>query len=210
MKLGIIPAGGKAERFGHCLKDMLPVANGKLLIDRTAEAMRNGGADKILVISSKDKLHIHRNYLGDDFDYCVKQSDSLWQSIMFSFFYSAEWYFFAMPDTYYPLDVFLYLQEKEFNLGTHKTNMPKRFGVLINDQICDKCDLDPGYYQAWGVLAWTKAVVEFWKSRLDDIESFTDAFNMAMHYFGFHTFEMQYYRDMASWDDYRELVRDYL
>lgn len=113
MKLGIIPAGGNAERFGGCYKDMLPINNSQLLIDRCIEAERIGGADCFLVITSKDKHAMHHHHLGDGYYFCLK-AVSLWKSIVVSFAYDADWYFFGMPDTYYPTDTFLHLQEKDF------------------------------------------------------------------------------------------------
>jgi len=208
MVLGIIPAGGKAERFGGCYKEMLPRGKDQLLLNRTVTALNFGGADRILVISSKEKIGLHANLLGAGFDYQIKR-DTLWQSIMGSFPYKADWNLFAMPDTYYPQDIFdkSDMHKTDFNLGCFTTSRPARFGVIEDGQIIDKQHLPTGNYQAWGVLCWSKLVVDYWLNNLDKIKTYTDAFNLAMKHFGFTTCKLDYYFDMASWDDYKYFVQ---
>lgn len=208
MILGIIPAGGKAERFGGCYKEMLPCGNNQLLIDRTVMALNHGSAEQIIVLTTPEKIGIHAKHLGAGFDYRISR-DTLWHSIMDTFSYKADWNLFAMPDTYYPQDVFdqSEMHRTDFNIGLFETTHPRRFGILENGCIQDKENLPPKTYLAWGVLCWSKNVIDFWLKNLDKIDTHTDAINLALREYGYQTYKMKYYFDIASWDDYKYLIQ---
>jgi hypothetical protein len=208
MILGIIPAGGKAERFGSYPKEMLPCGKNQTLLDRTVMALNHGSADRILILTSPEKIAIHAGQLGPGYDYRISR-DTVWHSIMESFAYQADWNLYAMPDTYYPQDVFdqSEMHRMDFNVGLFETTRADRFGVLIDGQIHDKEKLPPKTYLAWGVLCWTKNVVDFWLRNLEQIKTHTDAFNLAMKEFGYQACKVKYYFDMASWDDYKYFIQ---
>jgi len=207
MKLGIVLAGGTADRWNNYPKELLPVGNGITLLDRSISIMKDSGADKIMFMTNNYKEHIHRYMLKDSVDYFMRigQRD-IWYSIAESFIYDADWNLYAMPDTYYPTDAFKDLCKNDFNIGWFKTYRPERFGVIYDSEILDKQRLPVGQYQAWGVLAWSKKVVDFWNKH-SEITTHTQAFNMAMAEFGFNMKELKFYYDMASWDDYKEFIQ---
>lgn len=209
MILGIVPAGGNSDRFGGYPKELLPIGKGQILIDRTITALNFGGAEKIVILSSAEKIGLHAKHLGTGFYYSVKRDDILWHSIMATFSYGADWNLFAMPDTYYPQDVFdkPEMHQTDFNIGTFETIYPERFGVLIDGEIRDKEKLGAGVYTAWGVLSWSKRVFKFWLDNIADIKTHTDAFNLAIKEFGYSKYNMEYYHDMASWEDYKFFVQ---
>jgi len=181
-KLGIIPAAGKADRFGGVLKEMLPIAEGVTPLRRTVSIMRQAGCDAILLITNKDKLQMHMQHLEKEKVFYVIQSGGkdIWGAITESLSLYGERNIFAMPDTYYPPDIFNDFFGADFNLGCFETEMPERYGVVLGDRIVNKQKLEPGRYKAWGVLGWTDKVAKSWLKNMDLIETYTHALNMAM------------------------------
>lgn len=209
MILGIIPAGGDGQRWGGtCLaKEMLPISKTETFLDHTICALHFGGADRIMLITNKEKIQMHAVHLGNSVDYRIRR-ETLWQSIMDSFSYEADWNLFAMPDTYYPKNIFdqTDMHIRDFNIGYFETLYPERFGVIIDGEIYDKQLLGTGEYSAWGVLCWSNLVVEFWLKNLDKIKNHTDAFNLAIKEFGYSSCKMDFYHDMAGWEDYEYYI----
>jgi hypothetical protein len=130
----------------------------------------------------------------------------MWDSMTESFSYDADKYLFAMPDTYIPIDIFQNFLQGDFTLGLFETLRPKRFGVLLDDEVVNKAELPVRKYQAWGVLGWTRKVVKYWQENAENIHDYTKAINVAMRKFGFTTKPMAYYYDLASWADYRDFI----
>ena len=204
MKIGIVPAGGNSTRWNGYPKELLPVANGTTLLDRTIEAVSRV-TDRIVLVTSEKKVGWQTDKLGDKVDYCINGS-GLWSGIARIFYINAEWYYFAMPDTYYPKNAICDLRGGDFNIGYFETQKPERFGVLLDGQIHDKEHMEKGVYRAWGLLSWSQRVVNFWRKYEGEIETHTQAFNMAMEKFGYTQHPMDYYFDLASWKDYKELM----
>jgi len=204
-RLGIIPAGGKASRFGGTMKEMLP-CDEHTLLDHCVAAMACGGATEITLLTTVDKIAIHARQLqGRHVTYRIS-AGSIWASLEDLFNVSQhDRYLFAMPDTFFPYDCFDRPMDNDFTLGLFTTFMPSRFGVLHEGCIWDKY-FESGEYKAWGVLSWTKNVVEFWKKNNHSIKDFTQAFNLAMDEFGYSTFDLAYYYDMASFNDYKAFM----
>lgn len=208
-KLGIIPAAGKAQRFGGVLKEMLPVSDGATLIKRTLTALNNGGCDMSLLITSREKMQAHAQHLEDWPVYYVIQSGhkDIWSAIIESLPIHGKVNLFAMPDTFFPMDIFKDFMQGDFVMGAFETTMPERFGVLTENGIVNKRQLPPGTYRAWGVIGWTDKVAQYWIEHVDQIETYTQALNMAMAEFGYHVKPMAYYYDLAAWADYQKFVR---
>ena len=114
-RLGVIPAGGKGKRWGGYLKEMLPVGNGTWMLDRTIEAMNYyGGANAILITTSKEKVGPLSNHLTDKHSipiYYVVEDEGMdiWGGIVPCFDFPADRYMFAMPDTVYPRGIFTHV-----------------------------------------------------------------------------------------------------
>jgi len=208
-KLGIIPAAGKADRFGGVLKEMLPIAEGTTPLRRTVNIMKQAGCDVILVITNKDKLQMHMQHLEKENVFYVIQSGGkdIWGAIMESLPLHGERNLFAMPDTYYPPNVFDDFFCADFNLGCFETEVPERYGVVLGNRIANKQNLEPGRYKAWGVLGWTGAVAEHWQKNIKLIETYTHALNMAMEGFDHHIKPMNFYYDFAAFEDYQKFIK---
>ena len=196
--LGILPAAGKATRFNGYFKELLPIGN--ITILEQAAGVLGSLCDEVLLVSSREKISEHVRVMGHSVKYAIQQGDNdIWSAIVESFFIEAKRYYFMMPDCV--VSTFPVIEGIDFVLGTFVTMDPGRFGVLRDGVIVNK-DADQAVpVRAWGVLSWTRAVVEFWKGG-PDVLDYTDAFNQAMAAFGFETFELDYYYDMASFDDY--------
>lgn len=210
MILGIIPAAGEGIRWGGYYKELLPIGERDWLLGRIVRTMREGGAERILVVSSIPKISAHATHLGNEDIFFViqKGGQDIWSAVKESYSYAEDLNFFAMPDTVIPLEAFKREFKSDFTLGIFKTRTPERFGVLQGRQIVDKCLMPHTQilsYHAWGVLVWTKRVVDFWETQ--KIEDYTHAINLAMKEFGFETFRLSYYYDMASWTDYKDFLK---
>lgn len=202
--LGIIPAAGNGSRWGGFQKMLLPIHD-SWLINKVIETMRFAGADKILVVANSQTLPLLSNHLkNEDVFYAIQQKNQdIWGAIQESFPIADEVNLFAMPDTVFDADIFTKM-EGDFCLGVHETDTPERFGVLLDGRVVNKKKMK-GSYPAWGTLMWSRDVVDFWQAY--PIRDYTTAINMAMTTFGYSTAKMKNYYDMASWEDYHDLVQ---
>jgi len=207
-KLGIIPAAGRATRWGGIYKELLPVKNGTCLLDHTLNAFRMADADACLLVTSKDKLLAHAGHLSNWLVYYTIQTgeQDAWSAIAESLPLRARWNMYAMPDTYYPADIFTKMPMVDFCIGYFETDIPDRFGILTECGIVDKMTIHDTQ-KAWGVLGWSSAVVDLWMRNINAIRTHTQAFNMAIDEFGYELVKMDYYHDMASFADYEGFIR---
>jgi len=65
MKVGIIPAGGKATRWDGFPKEMLSTVGQWTLLDRTILMHTRALVDRVVVVSSPEKYDLHKWWLGD-------------------------------------------------------------------------------------------------------------------------------------------------
>lgn len=209
-RLGVIPAAGQATRWAGMYKELLPIGNGRALIDHTVEAMAEGRANAALVVTSAEKLPVLQGHLNGRHDlpiyYTIQRGDNdIYSALEESFPIVADWYLFAMPDTLYPAGVFDRDFHRTFALGTFETSRPERFGVLQNGRVHNKQALPGERFTAWGTLVWGRDVVAHWLHWPP--KSYTDAINMAMGTFEYATLDMGFYHDFASYDDYARWMR---
>ena len=208
--LGIIPAGGKASRWGGYLKELLPLYDRHWLIDHTVEAMERAEVDAILVVTSKAKLaplaaHLARQPWSAPILYAVEERGlDIWGGILEALRVQADEYLFAMPDTFYPPAAFQDCPDSDFSLAVHQTSSPERFGVLLGNEVVNKREHPPGVYDAWGLMAWSGRVAELWRAA--GLRNYTEAINTAIEGFGLDTWRIDYYYDMATFDDYRKWI----
>lgn len=204
-KLGIIPAAGKAARFGGLFKELMPIGEGETLLTHAVDTLGNVPVDVTLVITNHYKIAAHSLALAH---YPVKfalqrnfERDA-WGAIQETFDMAADWNYYLMPDTLIKAE--FPQPEADFTMGIFATYKPERFGVIDDGHIVDKNTTFAGLRYAWGVLIWSRAVVEFWKS--GNYLTHTDAFNAAMEKFGYSTFTIDEYHDIASFEDYRGML----
>lgn len=215
---GVIPVAGKGSRWGGYYKELLPTGKDEWFLDRTISSMKEAGADKICVVTAIEKMTTHATHIKEKYDgvfYVIqRESTDIWGAMKESLPFATLINLFAMPDTYFPKDTFSDAVddfnenfETDFYLGIHETYNPERFGVIVNDVVKNKSTTLPKdvAYPAWGTLLWTRRVAEFWMGRPQ--ASYTDAINSAMAEFRWGLFEMEYYYDMARWEDYNDFIR---
>jgi CTP:molybdopterin cytidylyltransferase MocA len=97
-KVGIIPAAGKATRFGGLFKELLPLPNERLLLTEAVERLRF--CDQIIVVTSNEKAEAHKAILPKDVIIQYQTGKELWGAIQTGFMRaSADFYYMTMPDT---------------------------------------------------------------------------------------------------------------
>lgn len=211
MILGLIPAAGNGNRWGGFSKEMLPVKEGCWLIDHTAQAMLNGGAEAVVVVASEAKIgflarHLATRSDGTPLFFAVQRGNQdMWSAIQEGLGFPAERWLFAMPDTYYPRDAFENIPDAPFGMGIFDTHRPERFGTLRDGQVINKQGRsDRGPYSAWGLLTWDASCVEAWERQGLTLSTYTDAINLAIARYGLHTWPLAYYHDFARLEDYEQ------
>ena len=204
-RLGIIPAAGKARRFGGVLKELLPLPNGVSFIAEAVLRLRNY-CDDIVVVTSEEKIRDHAKELGGNVFYAIQEDDrDIYGAMVTGMQFEADHYLFTMPDTYMPRNSFSGYKDEPFAMGMHKTMIPERFGCFYKGSVINKDKDIPTPAIAWGVLAWSRIVRDYWL--VSDLQNYTDAINEAGYEFSFNTFELGFYHDNASIEDYMQLLR---
>jgi hypothetical protein len=206
-RLGIIPAAGKAERWRGMPKELMPVDD-VTFIDRVIMSLYAGNADVILLVTNPEKAALHIQHLNNEpICYAIQQGkQDAWSAICESLPLNAGMNYYAMPDTYFDMDIFARMPEQDFNIGYFETDEPERFGVVTEfGGVVDKHPLK-GTQKAWGVLSWSYKVADFWKQNINRIETHTQAFNMAMKEFGYSMTKLEYYHDVANYEYYKRLL----
>lgn len=204
--IGIIPAGGNAERFKGLSKELLPVSVDDCAMSRCIKSMQIGGATEIYIATKQDKIKDHWQVIKDmsGIHLTAREFRGLWDFIAFmGESVKADRYFFAMPDTVYPTHVFINDTPANVTCGTFRTFKPYRFGILCGNVIEDKTD-KLGY--AWGVWVWSRKAMEFLANACRETKNHTGALNLMLARFGVDTFEMSYYYDFATFEDYMEFL----
>jgi len=194
-RLGIITSGGKAVRFGGIPKELLPLPNGLSLLYETYLRLKSY-CDDILVITSEEKMAIQSGHLGPGLYYHIDRGEGMWAAMETAFVFNADEYLFSMPDTYMNRDAFKGYDGFSFALGCHFTFEPERFGCFKDGIVVNKDKSIPTPATGWGVLAWTKEVVELWRAFTP--ADYTSAINMAMEKFGYKTWMLDFYQWKSS------------
>ena len=203
-KVGIIPAAGKASRFGGLFKELLPLDNGRLLLTEAVERLRF--CDRIVVVTSADKAAAHRAVLPNEVVIHYQTGTELWGAIQTGFMHeSGDYYYMTMPDTWMNTDAFADSPVNEFSMGCFKTNEPERFGVLENGFVTDKHAAAHKPATAWGVMAFSHEIADFWKDAQPG--NYTSAINMALARGKWGLWEIGHYFDCANLDRYLDLLR---
>lgn len=201
---GIIPAGGKSERFDGVPKELLPLPAGGTPLYRAAYAMRD--ASSLRVITSPERCAMHMAYLGRNNVAAsfYEAQETVGASILRALG-GADRYLFSMPDTVFPVAAFKSDPGSPFVLWTFETDTPERFGLLVDGMVVDKPKDLVG--SAWGLAAWSKDVAEMWARQ--GLTDHTEMWNAAIDEFGLTTAPLEYYHDFASWSDYAAFIRSF-
>ena len=205
--IGIIPAAGKAQRFGGILKELLPI--GYISLMENAITNIEYTCDNIVVVTTPDKIREHALELSNfENIFYVLQYDrrDAWGAILACLQFEADRYCYCYPDVYMPEGV--YFGHSNFTISLFDTDKPERFGCLVDGEIRDKDGTLPAPQKAYGALSWSRDVRNFWLHFDAQIETHTQAFNMAINQFGYETNTIDEYHDIASWEDYKELIKN--
>ncbi len=208
--IGIIPARGKAVRFGGQLKELLPISNNECGLSRCIENMMRGGADEIILQSTSEKESFHRvvtqNYALVQIA-CAPNGRGLWHEIREITHYPASQYLFAMPDTIMPYTVFENIKDLDVSIGIFHTDNSERFGMLRDRKIVDKQPGEPGY--AYGAFVWSALAAEYLVEACNKYKDHTKALNALLSRFDVNMFVIDYYCDFASFSDYKRYICDH-
>ena len=203
IRIGIIPAAGSATRYGGVLKELLPVDSDMVMMDYAVKAMKRGGCEQIVCVTSTRKIA----QIADRFPHLLYTiqiaGQDIWGAIRAGLMVEADEYCFAMPDTVVPEDVFDRDVISPFMLGCFNTNLPERFGMVRDGYIVNKRPGEAG--KAWGTLMWSKYTRDWWLD-YGDVSSYTNAINLAMSTLGYNIYDLGFYHDIASFEDYRSLL----
>ena len=209
--IGIIPAGGNAERFNGIAKEMLPISADDCALTRCIKSMKLGGADEIFIASTQGKVAEHWTLADYAKDVVIrvqaKGFRGLWEVIAaIGESEKADWYYFAMPDTVYPVDVFKREKKHDASCGVFWTDKPHRFGVVRDGKITDKPAEVTGAVVAWGVWIWSGAAMGVLAKACRETQNHTAALNVLIQRYPVDAFLMPYYYDFAAFEDYRDFL----
>lgn len=203
-KLGIIPAAGKSTRFGSILKELLPLPNGQSFLREAVSRLEC--CDDIVLVTNRAKIQAHEAELGGRVIYIVQDGDNdILSAIKSALRLKADYYLFTMPDTYLDRITFHNYKYSHFGMGLFQTNNPERFGCLVDGKIINKQPSVLTPCQAWGVMAWSYMIADFWAAW--DFIDYTEAINEAIRVAGLETWKIENYHDNASVNDYGRLWR---
>ena len=201
--VGIIPAAGKAQRFGGIHKELLPLKSSSLVEEAIARVEHT---DAVVLVTNTDKIRNHAQLLGDRVTYLVQSmGGDIWGAILTAIrAMPAKRYYFTMPDTYMPRESLRKPPTGDFGMWTFQTNTPERFGCIVDGFVRNKETGLQTPALAWGALTWTDAVRDLWLER--EIPTYTDAFNLALGAFPSGTAKLGFYHDVSCLMDYLELL----
>ena len=205
-RVGIIPAAGRAERFGGVTKDLLPLPDGRPLLAHAVE--RLSFCDRVVVVSNAFKAPLHRVHAQGRVTITRQRGSGMWGAIKSAMnAYEADQYYMTMPDTWMQPDCFAGVPDCDFAYGYFLTNTPERFGVLHGRRFVDKPKAVATPAVAWAVLTWSKRIRNLWND-LQPVD-YTEAINLAIEESkGCHWVVGPYF-DCANMSRYMELL-DYL
>lgn len=209
----IIPAGGKAVRFGGTLKELLPLnATDTPLLRAIHNASLGLRANIITIITDIPKVTEHMRYISmrsahlKNIRYMLKTGDELWESVYDALEVCDGGLVLADTVTMVPN---IGEMTAPIMFGVFDTTQPERFSLIQDHTILTKPkDMPEGTYKAWGVVLWNKDVANYWIYHMDEVDSYDEAFRRAMDTFGYDTFTLPYYYDLGSFNAYTEYIKE--
>lgn len=221
-KIGIIPVGGLATRFGGALKELLPVVRTSLIIDYSVTAMLLAKVDYIYFILSPKRWEIipqiMKEHYPDHSRYFMyipqPEPDGLWDAISRTPYSDNTQYLFAMPDTVISHHSFAHFREEiyplDFGMGLFETSKPENFGAVIKNRIYDKDDTLVGTTQtAWGCVAFSSKLYSIILKEFSPKTDYNVVFNCGIDMFGAENWQLPYYYDIASLEAYKDFLKEW-
>lgn len=203
-KVGIIPAAGQALRFGGVIKELLPLPDGRTLLEHAVDRLCH--CDRIVVVSNASKVDKHIPKLLGKAGVVIQQGNEMWGAIQTAMVtYDADQYYLTMPDTWMMRRAFEGVPEVDFGYGYFITERPERFGCLMGNRFEDKPQFAYTPAVAWGVLTWSKHAKRMWLTKRPS--DYTEAINFAIEQYNHTHWSIGPYFDCASIEDYEKLLR---
>lgn len=220
MRTGIILAAGMASRFSGVYKDLLPTDSGpgdmNCVIDHGFAALSHWGADRYIVTTNPTKIHEHTRHFGrrkfaaNTIALVPMYSGEMFNSLQSALSFASERNAMVMADTIFNYDAIPVNITAPLSFGVFRTYEPERFSVFYtNDRQQTYLVTKPvnlkGEFKAWGCVLFNLEVAEYWRGLSPDLP-YDEAFNLAMNRYGYATFDLEYYYDLANFEKYREYV----
>lgn len=222
MRTVIIPAAGKATRFGGTMKELLPLNATDTPLKRAIDnAVIGMDADEVVIVTSKDKIWEHMNYVSRNvaFHLPIQYVPQVYDRDLLGAILTGISPYndggLVLPDTVTMVDAHGFTAPLSF--GVFETFEPERFSVICGGTIHTKKKLEPNEcinqaftttHRAWGVVMWSKEVAEYWIEHSDEYEHYDDMFRAAMKRYGYGTFDLPYYYDLGSFDTYVAYLKE--
>jgi hypothetical protein len=206
--LGVIPAAGRATRFGGIFKELLPIGEDEYLLDHAIRQSAALGADHALVVTRIEKRpwhesHVYRHVDGVPVDFIEQRhGGDLWGAIRTTF-PLREKSILVMPDTVFACDG--PLPDCDLAFGVFVTDTPERFSIVEHDRIITKQPAE-GKHLAWGCVWWSERVIDHWEQSA--FTHYDRAFESAMQRFGYTLVPITQYCDLGTWASYQSYVRE--
>lgn len=204
-RLGIIPAAGKATRFGGITKELLPCKTGRSFL---CEAIyRLDQCDAIVLVTNTEKIAEHAREAERAcsavpvFLATQRYNRDIFGAIRTALDIPADEYYFTMPDTYMRPRPFPNHRNHDFEMGVFDTLHPERYGCIVDGKVINKQRIEELPVKAWGVLAFSVECATLWMK--NGMTDYTEAINLAIEWYGLHTWDIGEYFDNASFEDYR-------
>lgn len=213
--LSILPAGGRAERFDGIFKELLPVGEGEFLLSNAIRRASALGADRVLVITSADKLPTHSRFLSRhaaafavELAVRSENDEHLWAALRHAIPIDEDG-LLVLPDTTWTCPGSI-PRGADLAFGTFVTDEPHRFSLVHEGRILTKPGGLTGEWSAWGCVYWSAAVAAFWEREQKlhgEYPDYDRAFESAMREFGYDTFDIEGYHDLGTWAAYAAFLK---
>jgi hypothetical protein len=203
--LGIIPAAGKAKRFVGIAKELLPLPDGRSLLEHAVD--RLAFCDKIVIVTTRDKWQSQLDVVRDRKNiHLINQEGAELMGAIRSAYrhFDALHYHMTMPDTWCVENAFEKRPDASFSYGYFLTSDPERFGCLVDGYMVDKQPVKVKPSVAWGILSWARHINYLWEERR--VEDYTQAINVALANGDCGSWPIGAYYDCANMKRYIELL----
>ena len=200
----LLPSGGKAQRFGGIMKELLPIdIRGTTLLENAILTGRKYfDISKIVLITTEEKEPWHRKIVSQyPVEYRRQQRAELWGAIQDGLV--DDDMVLLLPDTVLSLvKKHKVVQQTPMMLGVFITDEPERFSTVVNGKIQTK---QPHGIFAWGAMYWSREVSHF----LDEVDAghYDEAFNKVLEQYQSSTFQIQDYKDLGDVQHYFEYIK---
>lgn len=215
MRTVIIPAAGRATRFGGTLKELLPLNATDTSLKRAIDnAVIGMDADEVVLVTNRDKIWEHTNYVSTHIGfhlpihYVPQVYDRDLLGAILTGISPHNDGGLVMADTVTMVDAHNFTAPLSF--GVFETKEPHRFSVMAEKTILTKQQFagNTTAYKAWGVVMWSREVAEYWIEHSNDYEHYDDMFRDAMDRYGYGTFDLPYYYDLGSFESYLAYLKE--